>query len=108
MAERWIPAIAGMTTLPCLSMETQKRRPVGGEDRAPACQKRLGESGPAGETGPVKRAWRPLRFWSLKVGIARHGQNAIRACVPGKNACAKTELFRLKTTPRGGLPQFPR
>jgi hypothetical protein len=30
----------------------KQRRPVGGEDRAPACQKRLGEIGPTGETGP--------------------------------------------------------
>jgi hypothetical protein len=35
--------------LPPVEMQ---RRPVGGEDRAPACQKRLGEIGPAGETGP--------------------------------------------------------
>src|SRR6266446_1625334 len=38
-----------------------KRRPVGGEDRAPACQKRLGEIRTRrGDGAGLKRAWRPL------------------------------------------------
>src|SRR5437773_11798057 len=41
--------------------ERTKRRPVGGEDRAPACQKRLGEIRTRrGDGAGLKRAWRPL------------------------------------------------
>ena len=30
----------------------KRRRPVGGEDRAPTCPEAFGETGPTGETGP--------------------------------------------------------
>src|ERR1700730_14105168 len=69
----------------------------GGADRAPACQKRLGESGPAGETGPGLRGFGPLRFWSRKMGTAPRIQNANHACIRGKNANRAREpiCFRL-------------
>src|SRR6266516_8030010 len=88
---------------------SQKRRPVGGDDRAPACQKRLGEIRTRrGNGAGYKRAWRPLRFWMLEVGIEWLAQNAIRACDIGKNAYGKQELCRFRAMLRGVLSRLPR
>src|SRR5467141_1262352 len=53
-SERFVPGPGPSTS------STKHRRPVGGEDRAPTCQKRLGETRPTGETGPFERGFAAL------------------------------------------------
>src|SRR4051812_47729395 len=75
-----------------------KRRPVGGEDRAPACQKRLGKSGPAGETGPVcKKAPRPSPLLLTEMGEARViGKMQEMHVYSAQDACTNRELFQIQ------------
>src|ERR1051325_9989749 len=83
-----------------------KRRPVGGEDRAPACQKRLGESGPAGETGPVLRGLLdPLRFWLHKMGIAVRAERCDSCMLCRQKRMHKKGTFGVSLRPRVVLPQ---
>src|SRR5438067_8637754 len=79
-----------------LSRAQTKRRPVGGEDRAPACQKRLGESGPAGETGPGLRGHVTLSAsGSGRWGRPCQYENANHAYIRGKKRICRggTKLF---------------
>src|SRR5260370_39374478 len=58
-----------------------------------------------GDGAGLKRAWRPLRFWTANMGARPAFQNANHACNRGKNAYAAggTNSFSLK--PRDALPQ---
>src|SRR5437764_14119020 len=84
-----------------------KTAPGRGEDRAPACQKRLGESGPAGETGPGLRGHVTLSAsGSGRWGRPCQSENANHAYIRGKNAYAAAELNRFWIKPRDALPHF--
>src|ERR1700751_2479099 len=63
------------------------RRPVGGEDRAPACQKRLGETEPTGETGPFSRRLGALADSGLRKWGGMMGNKAAISACPQRQKC---------------------
>src|SRR6516225_11789624 len=72
----------GLGNLCTRTTAKKRRRPVGGEDRAPTCPEAFGETGPTGETGPFSGelcVLSPLRG-SLIGGGARENKAAIYAC----------------------------